>query len=169
MQKIYIIVAGVLLIFLGVGLWQWNGGKTEIPPFHIDIASGEEIKNWDFQGAYTGNAELEAKADAEIRRLTGLLGKKQYPDYMLYVSIANEYDLKGDGKNELAYLEKALVIDATTTGLAWHNAGQLFARFGAYTTARTAFERAAAAQTIEQYQRVLADFLSAHFPDEVNQ
>ena len=134
-----------------------------VVPSSIELSGGDVVTSWDFTGAYTGNSELEAKADADITRLTGLLGSGQYSDYILYVSIANQYDLKGDGKNELAYLRKALAEDPAT-GLAWNNIGQLFERLGAYNTARVALERAVLVQPIEQYKRALADFMALRFP-----
>ena len=134
----------------------------------IALLPGDAIASWDFKGAYTGNPELESKADAELARLQSLMGSQQYPDYVLYVSMANQYDLKGDGRQELAYLEKALAIDSTRTGLAWYNAGQLLKRLGAYRTARVAFERAATVQPVAQYQKALTDFLKTHFPSDTS-
>ena len=125
------------------------------------------MRSWDFKGAYTGNLELEAKAETEIQRLTGLIGSGEYPDYTVYVSIANQYGLLGDGENELKYLEHALALDATTTGLAWNNAGALFARLGAKATARMCYERAAAAQPTGQYLQALADFLKKQYPEDI--
>lgn len=164
MKKNLLISVGVALILLG-GFMVWKNNGPTVPPFVIGVAEGEQVTEWSFQGAYTGNAELEAKADADIQRLTGLLGSKEQEDYTLYVSIANQYGLKGDGKNELLYLEKALALNSTTTGLAWHNAGQLFKKLGAYNTARVAFENAATVQPITQYQQVLEDFLK-EFPQD---
>lgn len=133
--------------------------KTSLSP--IDVST---IAVWSFKGAYNERTDLIAKATADISRLTNLLGTGEYTDYTLYVSIANQYDLLGDGKNEYLYLEKAIREDATTTGLAWHNEGQLFLRLGAPALARTAFERAVAAQPIAQYQSVLVDFLKEYYP-----
>ncbi|MBI4088632.1 hypothetical protein HY415_00895 [Candidatus Kaiserbacteria bacterium] len=164
MKKGAIILIATVAVLVIAGL-IWKSREASAPqPFVIEMVQGERVAAWDFKGAYTGNAELEAKADAEIARLIGLLGSKQYPDYTLYVSIANQYGLLGDGARELAYLQKALAINSTTTGLAWHNAGQLFALLGAYQTARMALEKAATTQPITQYQQALVDFLLARFP-----
>lgn len=157
-------IAIVIVIGMVIGLLAWSLGyfETSQPSYQIEMAPGEAVSKWDYQSAYTGNAELIAKAEADIRRLEGLLGSGEYPDYTLYVSIANQYGLVGDGKNELAYLEKALALDTETTGLAWHNAGQLFARLGAYATARAALERAAAVQPTSQYKEALAEFMTKY-------
>ena len=139
-----------------------DAGMPSVLPKAFEVNTADTIVSWNFPGAYTGNAELTAKAMAEVARLTDLLGTGTYSDYILYVSIANEYGLQGDGANEFAYLKKALAIDSEKTGLAWHNAGQLFARLGAYRTARTALERAVLAEPVPHYERALTDFLAAH-------
>jgi len=128
----------------------------------FSVSPADTIASWSFENAYTGDTALIARADAEITRLTNLLGTKQYTDYILYVSIANQYDLLGDGANEFTFLKKALAIDSATTGLAWYNAGHLFSRLGAYATARRAFESAVAAEPIQQYVQALADFNATH-------
>jgi len=166
-MKRWIGIVGIFVVIIaGIVVWQFGGIHSHIetpaPSFPVALASGDEIASWNFIGAYTGQPELEQKAAAEVERLTGLLGTGEYTDYTLYVSIANQYDLIGDGTNELASLEKALAIDSTQTGLAWHNIGQLFARIGAYQTARAAFERAVDAQPTQQYEQALADFVQAH-------
>ncbi|MDD2657089.1 MAG: tetratricopeptide repeat protein [Candidatus Pacebacteria bacterium] len=129
-------------------------------PFSVNPS--DTIVSWSFKSAHTGDVALMAQSNAEIARLAGLLGTGQYTDYILYVSIANQYDLQGDGRSEVAYLQNALALDSTKTGLAWYNAGQLFTRLGAYRTARTAFERAAVAEPIPQYIQALADFNATH-------
>jgi tetratricopeptide (TPR) repeat protein len=132
----------------------------------LPLIGGDTVASWNFPGAYTGHADLEEKARAEIVRLENLLGKKEYTDYILFVSIANQYDLLGDGAKELEYLRYALALDATTTGLAWHNTGQLFARLGALRSARHALEQAVLAQPIMQYHQALLDLLLHSFPDD---
>ena len=168
MQKRTVLIVGLiaLLLIVASALW-WSLRPAQIPTFALQMAEGEQVRSWDFKGAYTGNPELEAKATAEIQRLTGLIGSGEYPDYTVYISIANQYGLLGDGENELTYLEHALALDATTTGLAWNNAGALFARLGARATARTCYERAAAAQPIGQYLQALADFLKKQYPEDI--
>jgi tetratricopeptide (TPR) repeat protein len=156
-------VFGVLAVgILAAGGWWYVHQAPELPPYALQLQAGDAVTIWDFKGAYTGSGELTKRATDEITRLKGLFGTKEATAYELYVSIANQYDLLGDGKNELAYLEKALAIDAEHTGLAWYNAGVLYERLGAYHTARFAFEHAAEAQPIPQYQSALSDFLKAH-------
>src|SRR3989344_9088271 len=112
-----LIIIGILLIFLVAGGWWYSQRDAGYAHQFIE----EESVTWDFQGAYEGNAELEEKARNEIARLEGLIDNEEddNTDYAVYVSIANQYDLLGDGENEYAYLKKALAIDPEHTGLAW--------------------------------------------------
>ncbi len=132
----------------------------------LTINPADTIVSWNFAGGAVGNDVSIKKAKDEIVRLNSLLGTGEFSDYLLYVSIANQYNLLGDGASEFEFLKKAIALDSLTTGLAWHNAGQLFTRLGAYKTARTAFERAVAAQPIAQYHQALLYFLKAQYPSD---
>lgn len=161
-----VVLAGALILFgAGFGIWQATF-TSSAPVYTIEIADGEYVASWDFKGVYSGNETLSEKARAEIMRLNGLIGSGEFTDYELYVSLANQYDLLGDGTNELVNLQKALAIDSERTGLAWYNTGVFFARFGVYKTARMAFERAVVAQPIPQYRMALLDFLKERFPGD---
>lgn len=105
------------------------------------LAEGDTITSWDFQGAYTGNPELSAKAQDEISRLSGLLATATSSAMILSVGIANQYELLGDGKKQYEYLVRAIQADANA-GLPWHNLGVLMERLGALKTARVAYDRA---------------------------
>ena len=153
-------VAAIVLIGLGVWFSMHSGSTVN------RLVAGEKIQNWNFQGAYTGNADLEKRAADEIARLQLQIGKGPETDYSYYVSIASQYDLLGDGKNEYVYLNKALGIDAEHTGLAWFNLGALFERLGALKSARESYRRAAAAQNYQQYVNAYLEFLTQHFPDD---
>ena len=138
--------------------------STPSPVF--SLVSGEVIASWDFVGTYNDNGQLEARANAEIARMKGLLNSGTYTNYELYVSIANQYELLGDGKQEFTYLNYALAIDSTKTGLAWHNMGKLLERLGAYKSARVAYDRMVQAQSTSQYIRARLEFLKAHMPED---
>ena len=162
-QYRFIIAGSLILVILGVGAW-WYTSKPDMYPF--TFAAGEEVTSSDFQGVYTGNPELEEKGRSEITRLQGLFGQEGYTDYELYVSIANQYELLGDGKETYNYLRMALAIDPEHTGLAWHNLGKLLERFGVYQSARTAFDAMVKAQPILQYQATRLEFLRAYMPED---
>ena len=165
MKNRIILIVALVLIIGGFVLWR-SGVFTPAPSYDLTLVEGDSVTSWDFTSAYTDNAELKAKAQTEIKRLTKLIGSGEYSDYVLYVSIANQYDLMGDGANELSYLKHALALDATSTGLAWNNVGQLFAHVGAYASAREALERAVEVQPVEQYHAALLDFLKQHYPSD---
>lgn len=159
------LIFGAFALVLLALVW-WKFGPDPISDFTIPMAEGEAVSSWNYQGTYTGNVEFEARAHAEIERLEKLFGSKEFTDYVLYVSIANQYGLLGNGEKELEYLQKALAFDSENTGLAWYNAGILFERFGANKTARYAFEHAVAAQPIGQYRLALVEFLKRHYPGD---
>lgn len=122
-------------------------------PFSFPVLSSDTIVSWSWKGPYKDGGEYEVKALNSIKRLLGLLGKGEYTDYELYVSLANQYELLGDGKKTYEFLLRALAIDSEHTGLAWYNMGVLMKNLGALNTARVAFDRAYAAQPIPAYER----------------
>ena len=154
-----------LVVLAGIGVWYFTSGKS----YQYSLAAGETISQWSFVGAYTGNSELEKRARDEISRLEGFVGKGPDTDYSYYISIANQYDLLGDGKSEYSYLQKALAIDALHTGLAWSNVAALFERLGALSSARDAYKRAANAQASPQYITAYLEFLTERFPHETSE
>ena len=136
--------------------------------YQFALVSGDAVASWNFTGSYKDGGTLEAQANAQVARLKGLLDSGTYTNYELYVSIANQYDLLGDGKNEYTYLNDALAIDSTKTGLAWHNMGTLLARLGAVKSARIAYDRMVTAQPTAQYIRARLEFLQAHMPEDTD-
>jgi hypothetical protein len=112
----------------------------------LPIAKGDTVASWDFVGAYTNSPELIVKADAEIKRITDLLGSGTYPDMAIYVGIANQYELIGNGKKQYDFLIQAVRDGGTTSGLPWHNLGVLMERLGALETARIAYEKSTLVQ-----------------------
>jgi hypothetical protein len=164
-RKVFIGLVVVALI--AAGGWYLYSYKSA--NFNHEFAGSESVESWDFQGAYTGKAELEQKAHDEIARLEDLIGNEEdgSTDYTIYVSIANQYDLLGDGESEYKYLKKALAIDAEMTGLAWHNLGVLLARLDARESARDAYARAAKAQNqMVGYQSAYFEYLTENFPED---
>jgi len=166
-MKKYILI---VVIIVAVSLLGWFFKQDIIIAFAknpFPIVATDNISSWDFKGAYTGNQELEQKAFSEISRIKSLFRKSDYSDYELYVSIANQYELLGDGTKEYKFLGMALLEDSTEAGLAWFNMGRLMEKLGAYNTAKVAYERAVEAQAAMVYSEALNDLLFAHFPDEI--
>ena len=127
----------------------------------LPLAQDDVIASWDFQGVYTGNPELVAKANAEIKRLSGLLATATSSATILSVSIANQYGLLGDGSLEYEYLIRAIKAGGASSGLPWHNLGVLMERLGAFQTARIAYEKATLVQPgLEQWHYAYLEFLT---------
>lgn len=156
-----VVIAVVVIAVASIVVWKSNYFRP-VPSYPFAMGNGEQVASWNFKGAYTGNAELTAKANTEIKRLKGLFGGKEFSDYILDVSIANQYDLQGDGANEFLYLKRALALDSDKTGLAWYNLGQLLGRLGAYQSARMALEKAVTVEPLAQYGLALKDFEKNH-------
>ncbi len=155
-------VAGLII----VGGWYYTQMK---PSFTLELDSRDVISTWDFQGSHKDGGEFEARVTKEMEKLTAALEDDaiEPTDYSIYVSMAGQYTLLGDGKNTLKYLEKALAIDSVTTSLAWHNVGVLMERLGAIHTARTAYSRAVEAQLqIDAYHVARFRFLIKHFSED---
>lgn len=134
----------------------------------LPIVEGDIVASWDFVGAYANNPELIAKADAEIKRITDLLGKGTYTDMSIYVGIANQYELIGDGKKQYDFLIQAVKDGGTTSGLPWHNLGVLMERLGALETARIAYEKSTLVQPqFKFYHYAYLDFITKKMKDDV--
>ncbi len=161
----YLSVALAVVLLAG-GAWWYTRGA---PSYSHTLAAGDTVASWDFQGSHDDGGELEKRANDEITRLKTLLHNEEGEptDYSLYVGIANQYNLLGDGAHSYEYLLLALAIDAEKTGLAWHNLAALMERLGALGTARDAYARAVDAQPqIEQYTIARLEFLTKHFSDD---
>lgn len=138
----------IIAVAAGAGVW-WYSQNSAHP---LSLAEGDTIASWNFQGTHKDGGALEKKVNDEITRQKGLLGGDQSgknddpTDYILYIGIANQYELLGDGREAYEYLGRALKIDSTKTGLAWRNLGSLLERLGAPNTARAAYAHAVEAQ-----------------------
>lgn len=160
------ILGGLAVLVAGFAVWQYY---VKSPASYVfEFAAGESVSSWNFQGVYTGNPELEARATKEIGRLKELSKNKDddFTDYEIEVSYANQHHLLGDGKKEYDYLMRALALDSQNTGLAWNNLGFLLETLGAYQSARVAFENAYSAQRVVPYAQSLLEFLQRHYPSD---
>lgn len=133
------------------------------------IAKGDVISSWSFNGAYTDKPDLMAKAEAETKRLIDFIGKGMYSDVSLYVGIANQYELIGDGQQTYDYLGRAIKADTgVTSGLPWHNLGVLMERLGALETARIAYRESTLIQPeMKFYHYAYMEFLTTRMKDDV--
>jgi len=169
-NSLKMIAAVAAVVVVAGAIWLVMSGTAGEHP--LSIARGDTVSSWSFQSSHADGGEMEKRARDEIARLEEMIGKDNGPDvtdYQLYVGIANQYQLLGDGQRAYEYLGKALAIDAEHTGLAWHNLGVLMERLGAKNTARVAYANAVEAQPhIDQYWVAHLRFLTNHFPAETN-
>lgn len=165
LSKRQLVVGGALLILILFMGWAY-GSKTQ--QIFLPLAEGDTVSSWHFTGAYADNPELVAKAQEEIKELTSLIGNsKEFTDYQLYVQIAAQYELLGDGEKAYDFLNRALAIDPVHTGLAWANLGTLMERLGAFHTGRIAYAKAVEAQSsVMGYHSARLTFLIAHFAED---
>lgn len=108
------------------------------------IAKADHISSWSWQGVYKDGGTQEAGVKKEITLLKQNK-EKALDTYDLYVGIASQYELLGDGKSSYRYLSKAIELDKKR-GLAYMNLGHLMEELGAFATARNAYDAAVAAE-----------------------
>ena len=155
-----------LIAVLGAGAYWYFLSN---PRSAWDMDARDTIASWELSGTHKDGGALEKSVEEEIVRLNERLAddESEPPDYQLYVGLANQYTLLGDGKRTYDYLQRALAIDSDKTGLALHNMGVLMERLGAYQSARDAYQRAVDAQPhIDAYHVALINFLIARMGDD---
>lgn len=141
--------------------------SSAIKSFPINTA--DKVKIGDFKGSYTGSETLIKQANADIKNLTSLLGKKKYDDYSLYNGIANDYSSLGKG--ELAYknYNRSIRIHPNK-GLAYVNLAHLMDQLGAYYTAADAYAKAVHVEpSVVDYHVARLTFLTRQFPKDTVQ
>lgn len=141
------------------GVWYTRQAAHPVP-----LSPEDTVESWTIPASHTG--EAVQKVHDDIVRFKGMVGEGEFTDYELYVTIANLYELVGEGENAYNYYGKALKIDTETTGLAWHNLGQLMDKLGAYHTARYAFKKATDAEPLLQYHMAYLEFLKERMPED---
>ena len=166
MNQMRLLVAIGILVAVLAGAWVLFNRSAA--PIMLPVAKGDSVASWYFTGAYSNNSELEAKAQAEIADMRSLIGNsEEFTDYQLYIQIATQYELLGDGAQAYAFLNKAAAIDPVHTGLAWANLGELMERLGAFNTGRIAYAKAVEAQSsVMGYHTARLAFLIQHFSND---
>lgn len=155
-------IAIVLAVIVGVGVWHYK--ESRVASFPISV--GDTISDWTFKGAYTGNDTLIAQGNADIVHLKGLLGKGEYDDYDLYIGIANDYNLMGDGKAAYEYYNRAIAVHPDK-GLAYVDLAHLMDELKAYNTARDVYAKAIAVEPAQlEYHIEQLDYLTRQFPTD---
>ena len=162
MSTSHVVIWIIVALIIGGGIWF--GFLREENPFPID--SRDTITSWELTNIYADNPEGAQRVKENIQRFKEEIGKKENTEYELYVSIANEYRLLGDGKQSYNYLQKALAVDNDRTSVAWHNIGIVLRDLGAIHSARTALRSAYEIQPLPTYKMAYECFLAEYFPDE---
>jgi len=150
----------VAVVFVGAGIWYY---QTRVQVVSFPVHKGEIISSWNFKGAYSGNDTLIMQANADIAKLTALLGKGEYDDYDLRIGIGNDYGLIGNGAKAYEQYNFAVQIHPEK-GLAYANIGNLFNQLGAYESAADAYAKAVAVEggTLE-YHKERLNYLTRQF------
>ncbi len=137
---------------------------TELAPFTLN--SADRLTAWSFTGTYSSSDALIAQANADIARLTGLVGKGEYDDYDLYLGIGNDKGLLGDGRAAYDNYMKAVAIHPKK-GLAFVNIGNLMKQLRAYATAADAYQRATTVEPgVLEYHVERVTYLTQQFPKD---
>ncbi|MDE1919523.1 MAG: hypothetical protein KGH56_02365 [Patescibacteria group bacterium] len=133
-------------------------------PRLFPINPADKIASWDFRGAYTGNADLEAQAAADKAKLQALMGTGAYDDYDLYIGLGNDDNLLGDGTGAYKNFNHSISIHPKK-GLAYVNLAHLMDELGAYETAADAYGAAVAAEPgMLEYHIERLKYLTRQFP-----
>ncbi len=133
-------------------------------PFPINAA--DNIADWSFAGPYAADPALVAQANADVSRLSGLIGSGKYDDYDIYDGIANDYANLGNGAEAYRNYDRAIAIHPSK-GLAYANLGHFFGLLGAYYTAADAYAKAVAVEpAMLEYHLERLTYLTAQFPDD---
>lgn len=127
------------------------------------VSKDDHISSWTWKGVYKDGAQREADVTKEISHLKDLLGKSGgAKDYDVYVGIATQYELLGDGKAAYQYLSKAITLEPKK-GLAYMNMGHLMEEMGAFATAHQAYDAAVLAEPNSPvFKSAQQDFLIHH-------
>ena len=135
-----------------------------ITPFPINTADAPV--SWSFKSPAQGDAMLIAQANADIQKLTALLGNGQYDAYDLYNGIANDYATLGNGQEAYQYYNRSIRI-YPTKGLAYVNLAHLMSQMGAYYTAADAYAKAVTVEPgMLQYHLARLAYLTEQFPKD---
>jgi tetratricopeptide (TPR) repeat protein len=168
-MNIKYIIAGCIIAVLLIGgyIYTQSNTQTKIDNELFSINTVDKIESWNFNGLYSSNPALMEKAQKTIDETKPLVEAEQYTPYQINIEISNQYAFMGDGENAYKYLIEALKLDSDTTGLAYHNMGNLMVHLGAYQTARDAYKKSFEVQPVQFYKDAYDAFMVEYFPDEI--
>tara|TARA_B100000745_G_scaffold299388_1_gene250115 strand:- start:1997 stop:2584 length:588 start_codon:yes stop_codon:yes gene_type:complete len=139
------------------------GNKTEAA---FSLVEGERPV-WDFEGSYEASEELTLRAETERERLESLLGSGEFPDYDIYVGVAGQYLLLGEGKKSYEYLLTA-IKENEARSLAYMNLGGLLGKVGAPESGKVAYEMGLDRDDNVQHRIQYIQHLEQYFGDDLD-
>ncbi len=158
-------LAAVVVIGICAGMWYYTAyHAAAVTAFPINPQ--DTIASWNFKGAYAGNATLVQQAEAQQTKFTAeLAAASSTRAYDLYISIGNDANLLGDGKQAYDAYDKAASL-YPNQGLPYLNLGHLFDEIGAYYTAADAYAKAVHVEPgVLEFDVERLTFLTQQFPN----
>ncbi len=134
-----------------------SDANARTKPFSLDTR--DTIVSWELS---VGNGFSKNVIQTKIISLSEKIGKGIYPNYDIYIQIAQEYEMLGDGYNAYKFYLLA-TKDKPQKALAFNNIGNLLARLGAYNSAHDAYIRATTLEpSVELYWISYLNFIALH-------
>ncbi|VAW32299.1 hypothetical protein MNBD_CPR01-220 [hydrothermal vent metagenome] len=132
---------------------------NKTPDNILPIDKRDSIASWSFTPASgIATTSIQNKIIAFSREI----GSGKYPNYAVYIQIAQEYEMLGDGHSAYRFYMLA-IKDSPQKGLAFNNLGNLMTKLGAYNTANNAYAKSVALKSsIKLYWLSYLNFLSVH-------
>lgn len=159
-------LAVVVVIGVCAGVWYYAAHRASAAPA-FPINPQDTISSWNFKGAYSGNATLTQQALGDEAKITAELPTASSTKaYDLYISIGNDANLLGDGKQAYDAYDKAAAL-YPNQGLPYLNLGHLFDELGAYYTAADAYAKAVHVEPgVLEFDIERLTFLTQQFPHD---
>jgi tetratricopeptide (TPR) repeat protein len=157
---LYIALGILVLILVGFGWWY----LFLHAPIVFKLAPEDASVSWTF--VRTTDTVLLQKAKENLKRDLGLFGNEKYSDYELWVSIAQQYEMLGDGRKAYEALNRAITLERDQ-GLPWFNLAILLSNMGAEASARLAYAEAVKVEPMNMlFHTARIEFLITHFSSD---
>lgn len=136
----------------------------------LPISPKDTLASWSFKGSHADGGTLERQVESQIASLKTKINETNPTVQEIYISIANDYELLGDGKSAYNYFLQALNSKQRyeqEDGMAWAGLGDLMQTLHAYYTAATAYGNAVKADPGEpSFHVARISFLLSYLPKE---
>jgi tetratricopeptide (TPR) repeat protein len=162
MKKLFLFGGVGILVLLLVGAGWWYSSSRA--PIVFELAPEDMSILWTF--VRTTDPVLLAKAKENLERDQGLFGSAGYSDYSLWMSIAQQYEMLGDGYKAYEALNRAIALEPAE-GLPWFNLGILLTELKAPASARLAYQEATKIEPRNMlFHTARIEFLIEQFPED---